>query len=384
MADDQELPSGSPMEQFASLNWGDDAKPWASEVATRVNDYEQKTALAEDNTRAGQAFVSNMAGFSQGLLDKVSQDPQFVHTALDIIPPTIFSVIDSNPSHPDERRQSDNDAIVNDLSQSVSRHAVQTAAERSEESARSLLGNERISSFLSDEDKSGLDAYISMQSMARGADSAAAQKQAAQQAQDRSATAAVMHASTLYDDETNGIKFPSQWASSMMANKDIAPQDKAALMHLYGRLQTNGDAEQSDPSMITSVLKAALSGTASHTDILNEAGNSLRSVDAFALARGALPMDATTRSTLGQLSDTMQRARAALMGADGENGAAGYAAFGRFANAAMTAIRQGSADFGERHPLNWLPHFMPTGDDIVPSVPSASRRSLTQIFGVRG
>src|SRR6266581_9197291 len=91
----QTQPAGSPspaLQNFKDAFTQPDAQDWSQEVTTRLNDYFQRRQIASDNMAAGQNFVSNMDQFKSGLVDMVQSDPNAVHTALDIVPPTMAGI----------------------------------------------------------------------------------------------------------------------------------------------------------------------------------------------------------------------------------------------------------------------------------------------------
>lgn len=369
------------LEAFQQIPWAPGADAWARDSATIVNDHIQKAQIADANQQAGQNFVDNIGRFRDGLKNWVQGDPTAVHSALALIPHTIGSLIDSNPVHPDEQRQDAHDQIVGDLQQQVARSAVQRMAELHGPSARQMLADPRIGDVLDDQDHAGLNSYIDLQDLARNADGAAQQRQAMQVAAQQSAGAALGHLGTLYNPTIDDTQFPQGWAASLMANNAIMPADKMALMHVYGRLQTQGDAPQSDAFEVHRMVDGIAAGQPpSHADLLNSAANSLRLADAVHLAPGALPLDQQHKAYFSTLSDALGRARAMLAGPDGENGAAGAAAFQRYVNFLMPNVRAGGMA-AVMPALMALPRFTPSGNDVQPAVPREGRPSLARIFG---
>src|SRR5690242_17266940 len=102
MADDTDLAPQSPMTEFAGLPWHDDVQPWAEEVSTRLNNYDQGKAIAAANDRAGATLVAGVDTFRKGLLDRTAADPHFAGTALDLVQPTIATLVNAHPSIPDD------------------------------------------------------------------------------------------------------------------------------------------------------------------------------------------------------------------------------------------------------------------------------------------
>lgn len=373
------------LRDFQSLPWPEGAQDTAQELATRANDYVQQRALADNAAAAGQHAVTSVANFRDNLVSAVQADPHSVHTALDMVRPWVSGVIDTSPAHPDAEREASHDAISGDIESAIAHAAVQRMAEINEPAARGLLANDRISGLLDDGQKAGLGSYIDMQALARGADDSAQRQQLGALQGLAGAKAAIGHASTLYNPDIDTVMFPPGWAQSLMANNAIQPADKAALMHLYGRLQSQGDAPQSDPSLVARALNSIASGTMpSHADIIANAGTNLRVADALHLAGGAGLISQDQRAHYSQLADTVEQARQALVGRDGENGAAGNRAWGAYVNWLLPNARRGAVNFvdPDLHPLGAVPRFAPSDYVEPPSAPSPEGRpSLKEIFG---
>ena len=401
-SDDTETPAPqTPMGEFANLPWGSqEAEDWAGSAATRINDYDQKKAIADANDRAGNAFVASLDNFRKGLVSRTAADPYFIHTAFDLAADTIPRIVNAHPNLSDDERSAHHDALVADLNNQIAVAGVKSMAERDGHIAATMLAAPRIAAALSDDDRKGLASYIGSQEIARGADRAAQQIEREKAATAASAAAAVGHAGTLYSPQLGEPAFPPGFATRLMADPAVGADDKAELMHLYARLQTGGDAAASDPITV----QRALAGGMDHRDVLREAGNSLRLVDALGLAKSTLPTTPEDRAKYMQAADVIQQARTQLYGPNGENGAAGHAAWGRFVNWMLPTLRMGGADMADAntHPLNWLGRFAPTGDDVVPrpppqqpqpkgryplppdeyiEPPPAERPSLKEIFG---
>lgn len=376
-------PAATPeLQQFRNLPWPPEAQPFADEMAIRLNDYDQRTRIGQANAQAGQNYRNNALSFAGSLVNATVADPHFADTAISLVRPAFDALISSNPTHPDDQRNDHFEALSSDLEGQIAHSAVQRMAEIHPLTARDWL-DDKFSNYLDDGQKSFLSSYIGAQEMAQGADRSAAQQMQARQSADQSAAAALSHAMGLYDQNTDSVQFPPGWASRLTANPNVGWEDKGALMHLYGRLQANGDAPASDPYQINQTLQhIASGGTVSHAGLIDSAGTSLRLADALHLSAAAGPLTTEERAHYGNLADTVQQARDALYGRDGENGAAGSKAWGRFVNWVMPAARAGGVDFGdpEGHPLNQLPRFRPSGNDLI-EPPPEGRPSLKDIFG---
>lgn len=369
------------MQEFKQLPWPEDASSWASEAATGINDQMQRERIAANNAAATQAYSNGINRFANGLIKWASDDPTRAEAAIREVRPYFDHLIGLNPSIPDEDRGAHHEALSSDLEGQIAQAAVKSMAEMHAPTARSMLDN--LGGYLGDDQKDYLGAYIGAQDFARGVDAAGQQQMQARLADQRSAMAATGHAAQLYDPASDTLRFPPGWAQSLTANPAISYPDKAVLLHLNGRMQSSGDAPVSDPTLINNTLQQIARGNSpDHRELLNAAGTSLRLADALHLATGSGPLSVTQRNSYGYLADTVQQARDALYGRDGENGAAGHAAWGRYVNWLMPAVR-GGMGFGDpdTHPLNMLGQFRPTGNDVAPTAPAEGRKSLAEIFG---
>lgn len=370
--DDQEnAPATTPtmhpdMQNFADQPWPDGARDWANETAIGINDQMQRERIAAGNAAAAQAFQSGINRFANGLVSWVSGDPTRADAAIREVRPFFDNLIGNNPNHPDDQRAEHHEALSSDLEGRIAHAAISSMADMHAGQARDMLGGD-LGNYLDDGQKQYLGAYISAQDMARGVDAAGQQQMLQRAAARRDTMAALGHASQLYDPQTDTLQFPQAWAQNLTANQNIDYPDKARLMHLYGRMQSSGDAPASDPVTVNNTLQQIAQGNSpDHGPLIDAAGQSLRLADALHLMAGTGPLTVDQRNHYGNLADTVQQARDVLYGRDGENGAAGHAAWGRYVNWLLPAARQG-ADFGdpEAHPLNWLPRFRPSGDEVI-------------------
>src|SRR5216684_2420130 len=156
--DEQQQPAGSPspaLQDFKNTFTHPDAQDWAGEVTTRLNDYFQRRQIAADNMAAGQNFVNDIDQFKSGLVSMVQSDPNAVHTALDIVPPTLASVISSMPNAPDDA-EDHHAALTSHLQSEIAAAAVTSAAFKDAGLAHGMLDNPRIADVLGDDAVSSL------------------------------------------------------------------------------------------------------------------------------------------------------------------------------------------------------------------------------------
>ncbi len=351
------------------------AQEWAQDVGTQLNDYFQRRDIADGATRAGQNFVNNLDSFKSGLASGVQADPNFVHTALDIVPPTVRALVDTLPDI--ENPNDHHAAVTNHIQSEIAAAAVTSAAEHSEPLARGLLEHPRISGLLG-ENAGPLDTYISIQAAARDADHQAQVEQLQKDAARNVERSMGNYASALLD-PAGGVRFPDGWNQGVMADQRVPPAAKVALTSIYGQLRQNGDLSQSDPFAVSAITRGVASGLDQNVpQILGQAGSSLKLADALMLA--GMP-----KSGAVQLHNALEQGRAAL--ATPENGQAGEEAFAKFTNWLLPAARAGavldpsSPDYVL--PATRLNGFAPTTANMVDVAyrrPLETRTKLAEIF----
>ena len=390
LPDNTDAPQGNldpHLENFRQAFSSEEGQGWADEVTTRLNDYAMQRQIATATEQRANGFVQDLADFKDGLSSFVERDPLSVHSILGLVPRTIDDLIGTHPTYPEENKADAADAIKTDVNRAVAQAAVRSAAEKHEGMARGILDDERISGLFTPEEKSGLHDYIDMQELARGADANAMANQNAKLAAQRQATTNFDHVSALYNPSSDATQFPPGWASKVVADDITSAQDKADLMNLYGRLQTFGDAEQSNPFTIAKALGAALQGQpVQHNDLINAAGRDLKVADAAWLGHMGQQDSVEAKSYLNQVDAHIQAAKAEYLS---EPTVSGAAAFGRFMNWFMPRAR-GGVDLNPasdeyalgQNPRTVYAQFHPTGDDVAKPA-FTTGRSLADIFGGR-
>lgn len=375
------------LQDFTNAFTQDESRSWAKDAAVRVQDWMQRKQIADANQQAGQNLVDNIASFKNELVGLAGSDPSAVHLALDLVPGTIGHLVANNPNHPEDQKEATHAALTGHIQNEIARAAVQKLAEHSDIAARDLLGEDRISGLFGADEHAALNSYIDMQSLARNADEAAQRQRLTQEGLIASEAAAHAHASGLYDPQRDDVNFPPGWASRLMADTTVPPPAKASLMDLYGRLQADGDAPQSDPHLVAGLLDRIANGAPpTQADILGHAGDRLKMADALSLAKATFPLSPEARGPFVRLNELVQQGKNTI-GAP-ENGPAGQNAFARYVNWLMPAIRNGGASLDPAEPAyagGRLPQFAPTGKDTVQAsvTPPENRPSLDDIFGKR-
>lgn len=364
------------LQDFQSVFTHPEAQAWAGEVTTRLNNYFQQRDLADANAAAGQNFVQDLDQFKSGLTDMVRSDPHAVHTALDIIPPTISGIISNMPGSPDDTGEH-HAALTGHMQSEVAAAAITTAAETHEGIARSLLDNDRIKGVLGDEAHASLTNYTDMQASARARDQEAAAGQALAVKQELADQGGRNYLGALVDPNNGKPRSPPGWNQALMADDRIPPQDKVALFNAHEQLGVNGDA-QTDPHAVMDWVNKAATGQATQQDIYPHIGSKISLSDAGTLFDMAKQPQFTK-----QLNDTIQSARQQIAPT---GDIAETRALGRYVSWMMPQLRQG-ATVDPAHE-DWIGHaaanFHVTGDDLIARPPAANRPSLGQIFAENG
>lgn len=380
--DAEAAPPQGALQKFANLPWQGVASDFADHATGVLQDYENTKVLADINDHNANAFMSSVTAYKNSLVQRAQADPMFVHAALNLAHNAAGNLVDGTPGLDGEAADAAHSAISQDWRQEIAHAAVQSLGLYNEEGARALLNHPDIAPLL-DQDKLGNE--LSLYAMGRGVDQAARQKQAVFDTQDAQAAASLGHMRALYDGATDEVRFPPYWALAGMVNQAIPPSDTNDLLHLYGRLQSNGDAPASNPSTVSQLLNRISNSVPIHqSEIIGHAATNLRMADALHLARGALPLPAQDRYSFSLLGDAVNQGRRALMGTDNENGAAGFNAWSRYVNWLLPAVRRGQTGFtADTHPMNSISNFLPTGDDLPGPPRTTQPRSLADIFGGR-
>lgn len=354
----QAQPAAAPspaLQDFQSAFTHPDAQDWAGEVSTRLNDYFQRRQLADNNAATGQQFVNDVDQFKSGMVKMVQADPHAVHTALDIVPPTISGIISNMPGVPDA--EDHHAAITGHMQSEIAAAAVTKAAETHEDLARSMLSDDRIKSVLGDDNHAALSNYTDMQASARERDAVAARGQAAAVKAEIADQSGRNYLGALVDPNNGTPRSPPGWNQAIMADMRVPPQDKVALFNAHEQLGQNGDA-QTDPHALVDMVGRLANGTAAQRDLYPMVGSRMSLADVGTLSQALRQPEAA-----GQLHDTLQSARRQIA----PNGdIAEVNAFGRFVNWLMPQVRKG-AILDPTHE-DWVGHaaanFGVTGNDL--------------------
>jgi hypothetical protein len=360
------------LQEFQEVFTHPAAQQWAGEITTRLDDYFQRRQIADDANAAGQEFVNNVDQFKSGLVDMVQSDPHAVHTALDIVPPTMSALISNIPGGAPEGADEHHAAITGHMQSEIAAAAVTSAAESDEGTARALLNHPRIQSVLGDA-AGPLSTYVDMQAAARQRDQAADAGQAQAARAELADQSARNYLGALVDPNNGKPRSPPQWNQAVLADNRVPPQDKVALFNAHEQLGRNGDA-QTDPHAVMDLVNRIANGQATQRDIYPTIGSNVSLADA-----GTLTEAMKQPQFAQQLNDTIQSARE-VIAPSGD--IAETRALGRYVSWLMPQIRQG-AIVDPAHE-DWIGRaagaFRVTGDDLIARPVPANRPSLSDIF----
>ncbi len=285
-SDDQAPPQpGAPspaLAEFQNVFSHPEAKDWAGEVTTRLNDYFQRRQIADSANAAGQQFVQDIDQFKGGLVKMVQQDPHAVHTALDIVPPTLSALISNMPNQP-ANAEDHHAALVGHMQGEIATAAITSAAETHEGTARALLGNDRIQDVLGDA-AGPLGIYIDMQAAARVRDQRADAGQAQAAHIELADQSARNYLDALVDPNTGNPRSPPGWNQAVLADNRVPPAMKVELFNAHEQLGANGDAI-TDPHAVMDLVGRMARGQATQRDLYPMIGNNLSMSDAGYLAQ---------------------------------------------------------------------------------------------------
>ena len=377
------------LKQFVGLfPPGTDGREWADTATARLQQHLTLRAVAKQNEAAGQAFVNNLHEFKSNLVDMVKGDPTTSGLALDMIPHTINAMAAQHQNLDPTLRDAAAKDLTDHMSSEVAHATVQSLAENDANAASQALQSPRLSGLLSDEDRASLGNYIGSQAALRNQDNQAAQQQsqhdAALQGYDRGT--AYFH--SFMDPSTGQLQLPQTFGQRVMQDTQIPNETSAALHMAYTQLQTSGDPQKSNPSMVADFFNRAANGTMpSQPELLSHVGSNLTLADAAMLNHFMGPQTPGGQQDVKAINDTIQGQRDNLLTPD--NGPAGQGAFNRFMDWLPSTLRSGvgtgipvRAMLDPEHKdtvLNQLPRFQPTAQDGMPTPPSA-RPPLSDIF----
>lgn len=380
------------LNQFRQQFTDPDARAWADETATRLDDYVQRKQISDAATAAGDNFVNNLDQFKSGLVNMVQKDPFAVDTALSLVRPTVGVMVNNVAGHPPEQLADQHEQISTHIEQTIAGAAVRSMAEQHEDTARSML--DKVGGLLDDGDRQALDGYIGVQARARDLDAAAQQRQQAQQQSITEQNTSLGYLGALVHPDTGQVQFPPGWAQRVLSDQRVGPQASAQLIDTYGRLWKDGDVQSSNPLLVHQVAQQIASDTPPQmSELMFHIGRGMTAADALTLSYGAQPGTEDNKDERNQLAATLDAAKRTL--APPENGPAGMAAFEKFTDWLMPAYRKAGPGalnpqspnylFGEGDDqdksLFWK-YFAPRLDDVVNGqVPGAADRGIARMYG---
>src|SRR6185437_15140934 len=175
MADDPDFPQGgtggplNPMlDTFRQAFTEDGAPGWANDGVTAVQDFLHARDVADANADAAHAMQMNLAHTRDQLVGMVSDDPSSTDLALGLAQHAVLGLVAAHPTLPEDRAGEVADSLTSDFHQQIAHASVTRWAETNAGAAREAL--DHYGRYLSDDDRTGLDHYITAQDNARVVD----------------------------------------------------------------------------------------------------------------------------------------------------------------------------------------------------------------------
>lgn len=408
--DNSEVPVGN-WQGFASLPWPDGASQWAQDTAVRMNDYDTRNQIVNNNIAAGQRFAQNLSDFGQGLAARTQADPQFADTAMAVADNTVRNMVDIHPGLTPEDADQHHAALVGDIHRQIAQAAVLGTSKINANQAQQLLDDPRFAHALNKDDKDRLRAIIGAQDLARGADAAGVQTQLNTDKGIRAITATVNSLADLFNPDTKRLQLGVsqrdgqvfKWAEAITQNPDIPWDTKANLMHLYGRLIANPRTQNmpSNGEYLVDMLPHVLKHDIPMNAYIDQIGKNISVRDAITLMKLGNPTTYDAEQTTQAFTRVMQQAAKSAMGANGENGLAGRRAMARYIPELLQTWRDFDGAFNgnpatafdpnSEHYMfkdGGIPMPMPQAQDLHGNAPvtvfhgdKPAQQSLQEIFG---
>src|SRR5216684_774663 len=365
---------------------------YAADAVNKVQDYLTGKAIAVRAEQAGNQFVSDLAATRANLSGMVRSDPFSTDLALSLVPNAIDNL---TAHHTNEAERADAAGTIADhLRNEIAIAGIQAHAAISRQAGHAAV--DKFGEHLGTGEEDVLRTYTDNLDTLRQADNNASQISQARQMVEGSNRGTMGWFAKLHDPTTGAVMFPPGWGQQMMQDHSLAPDARNGLYQAYTKLQQQGDADASDPVLVSGLLQRMASNAYHSPDhpmppeIIGHAGDGLTMSDAQFLAGRTGPQTPQTRDETHQLATAYDDARGQI---------GNPAAFQRFSNWFLGAYRNASSgDLGPADLLNpaskeymlspdRMARFQPTGDDIIAPVVAAlggARRSLGEIFGSIG
>src|SRR5579884_504194 len=374
------------LDQVRGMFTTPDGAELASTVLPIIQQHLNAVRVADTNAAAGQQVVTDLDQTKRNLVDMVKQDPTAAERGVALAPHLVADIVRGSGLDPDQQEAVHSD-LTSHIQSEIARAAVTRMAELHANSATTLM--DMLSDHCADTDKTNVSGYINTMEAARVLDHGAHTDQLMDDAARISRNKAFGYAQQLLDPRTESVQFPPTFMANLVAERGIAPADKAPLYTAFDNLRRFGDVPNSGPYVLSDIVKAIADPEVNvpADAILRHVGTSLRYADAqmqHGLSTTRTPaMKGATQQLAAVLDDAQRRLAPA---AD----SAGNAAFGRFVNWLTTSYRRTGAGGLDPASPSYLfksvgvADFAPRHDDVVPpTLASAERPSLHDIFSGR-
>src|SRR5579885_2854378 len=270
------------LDQVRGMFTTPDGAELASTVLPIIQQHLNAVRVADTNAAAGQQVVTDLDQTKRNLVDMVKQDPTAAELGVALAPHLVADIVRGSGLDPDQQEAVHSD-LTSHIQSEIARAAVTRMAELHANSATTLM--DMLSDHLSDTDKTHLSGYINTMEAARVLDHGAHTDQLMDDAARISRNKAFGYAQQLLDPRTESVQFPPTFMANLVAERGIAPADKAPLYTAFDNLRRFGDVPNSDPYVLSDIVKAIADPEVNvpADAIMRHVGTSLRYADAQVL-----------------------------------------------------------------------------------------------------
>ena len=336
--------------------------PWAQKAADQVQTYLTTKTIAQNAQDAGNQLVQNIGRAKDNLVNMVKTDPGSAKLALGLAPDMVDGLTEEAGHEPGAHA-----ALAGDMQREIAHNAITTLASRNPDAARSALGSD-LGGYLADGDHAGLSTYIDNQERFAQQDKMARGQQLQRDQAQASYSKASTYLNSMIHPRTGDLYMPPGLGMAVMDDPSVAISTRAAVHDVYTRMAGGQNLGTSDPFVLSDMVNriASPDGNVSQDDLLHHIGDRISLADGAHLNAMLDPgLDMGSKQQVKSLAATLNSARDSLV--TPQNGPAGRAAYGRFTNWLMPALRAGG-NLGELMDGNRMQHFAPNGDDAMQGV----------------
>ena len=337
-------------------------QPWAAAAAGKVQDYLTTKQIAQNAQDAGQRLVQNIGQTKNNLVSMVKNDPGSASLALGLVPDMIDGLTAEHGHAPGTHAP-----LVSDMQREIAHNAITSLAGRNPDAARAALKGD-LGGYLADSDHAGLGTFIDNQEQFINQDNAARSQQLDRDQSQASYSKASTYLNSMVHPQTGDVYMPPGLGVAVMNDPAVATSTRAAVHDVYTRMANGQRLGTSDPMVLTSLVNRMADPTAmvGQDELMHHIGTNLSLQDGVHLNAMLDPsLDMGSKQQVKALANTLNSAQSQI--ASPMNGPAGRAAYGRFTNWLMPALR-GGGNLNDLLQGNRLQQFAPTGDDAMAGI----------------